>query len=409
MDVDRGKTTLGATVPVEGKESRNESVLILEDLSTELEVAKLRSRWELASVLNFLIVFEPVIGSDLKLTAEEIELGLIKPNASIAALHIRLLQGAPPLSKLLNDPDGWMTALCKKVTIWWRWFAEGEIPLNARNGDVISKYKELDPTSRLLLLKALCEIRADVVYHPFEFLVVFVELVIVSLSVIMFIHELFGMQSDALSYINEAMKSNKEISCFRKEKIGANGNVSYWYDGNTVLGYRLYREVKGIEPQSKAKGKACLTLETVCSHWETLAVDFKEFREVVDTLLASKTAAEVAIGKIINDDVIPVVGKFQKRKERTLNQKKREEMLLSGLRSSSSTGITHTCRNRRPVNYTFDEYDRAIDEAIEVTKRRKTNEEQSQGQKLPSQTLASNGGSVPKDTVQMGKQTPIWF
>lgn len=43
----------------------------------------------------------------------------------------------------------------------------------------ISKYKELDPTSRLLLLKALCEIRADVIYHPFEFCAVLIELVIV--------------------------------------------------------------------------------------------------------------------------------------------------------------------------------------------------------------------------------------
>ncbi|GMI81442.1 DDT-RELATED PROTEIN5 [Hibiscus trionum] len=361
MVVDRGKPALGATVPVEGKESRNDSVLILDDLSTESEVAKLRGRWELASIVNFLIVFEPVIGSDLKLTAEEIELGLIKPNASIAALHIRLLKGIPPLSKLLKVSDGWMAALCKKVTMWWPWVAEGEIPLTARNGEEISKYKELDPTSRLLLLKALCEIRAD--------------------------------QSDAVSYINDAVKSNKEISCIRKEKIGANGNVSYWYDGNTVFGYRLYKDVKRIEPQSKAKGKACLNLATVCSHWETLAVDFKEFREVVDTLLASKTAAEVAIGKTINDDVIPVVEKFQKKKERTLNRKKKQEMILSSLRSSSGTGITRTCRNRRPVSYTFDEYDRAIDEAIEVTKRRKTIEEQSQGQKLPRHTLASNGGS----------------
>lgn len=33
-----------------------------------------------------------MIGNDLKLTAEEIELGLVKPNASIAALHIKLLK-----------------------------------------------------------------------------------------------------------------------------------------------------------------------------------------------------------------------------------------------------------------------------------------------------------------------------
>ncbi|XP_039059990.1 DDT domain-containing protein DDR4-like isoform X1 [Hibiscus syriacus] len=262
--------------------------------------------------------------------------------------------------------DGWMTALCKKLTMWWPWVAEGEIPFTARNGEEISKYKELDPTRRLLLLKALCEIRAD--------------------------------QNDAVSYINDAMKSNKETSCFRKEKIGANGNVSYWYDGSTIFGYRLYREVKKTEPQSKAKGKARLTLPAVCSHWETLALDFKEFRGVVGTLLASKIAAEVAIGKTINNDVIPVVEKFEKKKERALNRKKRQEMLLSSFRSSCA-GMTRTCRSRRPVSYTFDEYDRAIDEAIEITKRRKTIEEQSQGQKLPRQTFGSNGGSDVEGSV----------
>ena len=101
----------------------------------------------------------------------------------------------------------------------------------------------------MLLLKALCEIRAN--------------------------------QVDIVSYINDALKSNKEISCFRREKIGRNRNVSYWYDGNTVFGYRLYREINRTKPQTKAKEKACLTLQTVCSHWETLAVDFKEFRGVV--------------------------------------------------------------------------------------------------------------------------------
>ncbi|XP_039004870.1 DDT domain-containing protein DDR4-like [Hibiscus syriacus] len=109
-------------------------------------------------------------------------------------------------------------------------------------------------------------------------------------------------------------------------------------------------------------------------------------------------AAEVAIGKTINDDVIPVVEKFQKKKERTLNRKKRQEMLLSSFRSSCA-GMTRTCRNHRPISYTFDEYDRAIDEAIEITKRRKTIEEQSQGQKLPRQTFGSNGGSYVEGTV----------
>lgn len=37
-------------------------------------------------------VFSPLLGKDLKLSAEEIEIGLIKPNASLAQLHIKLLK-----------------------------------------------------------------------------------------------------------------------------------------------------------------------------------------------------------------------------------------------------------------------------------------------------------------------------
>ena len=89
----------------------------MDDSSSDSEVAKVRGRLELASILNFLNVFEPMIGNDLKLTTEEIELGLVKPNA----LHIKLLKGIPPVSKLLNGSDAWVTALCKKLAMWWPW------------------------------------------------------------------------------------------------------------------------------------------------------------------------------------------------------------------------------------------------------------------------------------------------
>ena len=75
-------------------------------------------------------------------------------------------------------------------------------------------------------------------------------------------------------------------------------------------------------------------------------MDFKEFRGVVDKLLASKTAAEVAIGKTFDADVIPVVEKFWKKKEKALKQKKMQKMLLNGLRSSCDAGITRSCRNQ---------------------------------------------------------------
>ncbi|XP_031261111.1 DDT domain-containing protein DDR4 [Pistacia vera] len=319
-------------------EVKEDAVIVLDESSSESEVKKLRERWELACVLNFLNVFEPVIGSGLKLTAEEIEMGLIEPNSSNAQLHIVLLKGIPPVSKLLNGSDAWVSVLRKKLAMWWPWVAEGEIPLTAVKGEEISRYKELEPTCRLLILKVLCEIRAD--------------------------------QDDAVSYINDALKQGNQISSFRKDKIGKDANgTSYWYDGNTTIGYRLYKEVNKTGLKTKCKGKACLNLPANCTQWETLATNFEEFCEVVDELSCSKVVAEVAVGKTIANDAIPVVEKLHKKKERSLKRKQTQEMLLlNDFRNSCAVGITRSCRSRRPISYTFDDYDRAIDEAIALTK-----------------------------------------
>lgn len=42
--------------------------------------------------MTCLQVFEPVIGSNSKISAEEIEMGLIKPDSPVAQLHIDLLK-----------------------------------------------------------------------------------------------------------------------------------------------------------------------------------------------------------------------------------------------------------------------------------------------------------------------------
>lgn len=124
------------------RREEEEAPSILDETGGEIgpEVLReLREQWELASVLNFLSVrpcrasiarwflwflvnarrlfgsgtrkrnalkravdfddrlqrlqvFEPVIGKDLKLSPEEIEGGLVRPNSSIARLHIKLLK-----------------------------------------------------------------------------------------------------------------------------------------------------------------------------------------------------------------------------------------------------------------------------------------------------------------------------
>ncbi|XP_020411009.1 DDT domain-containing protein DDR4 isoform X1 [Prunus persica] len=342
-----------------------------EEDSLKAQVAKLRQRWELASVLDFLIVFEPVVGKASKISAEEIEMGLINPGGALAQLHIALLKGIPPASKALDGSDAWVTVLCKKLATWWPWVAEGEIPLVAAKGEEISRYKELDPTKRLLLLKALCELRAD--------------------------------QDDALAYINDALKQGTEVSFFRKNKIGGDGNgTSYWYEGTTITGHRLYKEVTALESKAKSRGKGCLNLANISLQWETLATNLEEFRKVVDELSSSKVVADVSVAKIIETNAIPVLEKLQKKKERALKQKERQERHLNTLRNSCGAGTTRSCRNRRPVSYTFeefqDEYDRAIHEAIKVTNGKRTADEKRQEGKRRRRNGTDTNGAPQRDT-----------
>ncbi|XP_031093531.1 DDT domain-containing protein DDR4 [Ipomoea triloba] len=336
--VDRGRRPTVASG--NGNEDRPE--VISESPATDSELARLqlRQRWELASILNFLNVFEPVLGVDFKISAEEIETALIEPNSSLAQLHVALLKGIPPMSKLLKHSDGWVTVLCKKLTVWWPWVAEGDFPLSPAKGEEICTYKAVNPIIRLLLLKALCEIRAD--------------------------------QGDISSYINDSIKNGTALSTFRKDKLGGDGiGISYWYDGNETIGHRLYKEILKIESKPKVRGVE--NGLAISSRWETLATNLEEFRTFVDNVSNSEVKWENAVGKAVQADVIPVLEKIQKKKDRALKRKRSQDMILDSFRQSA---VTRSCRNRGHINYTFDDYDRAISEAIKVTNNRRTTKEQ---------------------------------
>ncbi|KAH9613990.1 hypothetical protein KSS87_013487 [Heliosperma pusillum] len=379
---------------------------------------KLRCHWELASVLNFFRVFEPVIGKEVKMSAEDIETALILSNHSLAKLHITLLKdrkgrvlilesmpkgcalslermpkglalslermldgrvlrlkkmprrlsvqigkdpkgrvlrlerilkaGIPPVNKNLSNPDAWVTVLCKKLAEWWPWVAEGKVPLTAEKGEEISKYKELEPTIRLSMLKALCELRIE--------------------------------QVDLMSYVNDELKKGKDISHFRVDKISENRKgISYWYDGNSVMGYRLYKEVNKPHTKSKYKGKGCINLPPTISEWETLATNLDEFRKFSEELSSSSDAVEGSVYQAIETEVIPALEKLKKKQEMVLKRKEREEARLNNY---CPYVAVRTCRTRKPVKYTFDDYDQAIEEAIKVTREGKDRKVERTGKKL---------------------------
>ncbi|CAA2963944.1 Hypothetical predicted protein [Olea europaea subsp. europaea] len=326
-----------------GGNVQSDDVIVISESSptaVEVELArqKLRQRGELASVLNFLNVFEPVIQSNIKVSAEEIEHALIEQNKLLGQLHKALLKGIHPVSKTLDSSDAWVIVLSKKLMMWWPWVAEGDFPLNGVKGEEISIYKELDPTVRLLILKALCEVRAD--------------------------------QDDIVSYINHAIKSGTEVSTFRKDKLaGDEHGTAFWYDGNATIGYRLYKEVLTFESKPRVNVKD--TVPAINSQWETLATNLEEFYKIVDELSSSEVKWEAVVSRTVETNAIPILEKLQKKKQRALQRQKREQILLNGIRTA---GITRSCRNLRPVNYSFDDYDRTIKEAIIYTNKRKTSE-----------------------------------
>ncbi|CAN7024978.1 hypothetical protein IGI04_024398 [Brassica rapa subsp. trilocularis] len=358
----RQRPTVATTEPEPVSENCVDGLTILsddEDSPSDAAVKHLRGSWELASVLNFINVFRPLISEKLKVTAEEIEMGLIDSDATNAQLHIALLKGIPPVNnKSLEDGgDAWITALCKKLDPWWPSIANGEIPLTANKGEEISGYKGLDPTDRLQFLKALCELRAQ--------------------------------QDDARKYIQENANEGALNPCFGKRKLGGDGKkTSYWFDGNDILGYRLYKEVNEVSKSAKARKNVFSDASCFC--WETEATNLDEFQRVARELSSSKASSLAAVGKTIETDAIPVVEKFHKKKERAIKKKMRQEMLVS-VNISRPIRFTRSCRNRKPVTYTFDEYDKMITDAVEDTDE--TDRDDEEGIEQQNASLAGSNNS----------------
>ncbi|KAK3160538.1 hypothetical protein QOZ80_1BG0060860 [Eleusine coracana subsp. coracana] len=298
---------------------------------SEDPVILLRRRWELASVLHFLRVFEPVIKGDLELSAEDIETALVSNNGNLARLHIALLKGIPPINKNLKVEDGWMIVTAKKLSDWWSWVSDP--------GNEVEMYKKQDPIQRLLILKALCEVRSE--------------------------------QDDAVRYVNDEMKKGTDISNFRKGKLGSGGSGTiYWYDGDSTIGHRLYTEDVTVGFKKNWKGKdGRLTKPVINIHWETVATNLNEFLEISEKL-CKKGRAESATAEYLRTEIIPDVEKLQKKKERALKRQQKKDEILAFANSFQPRSL----RERRRVSYTYSDYDRSIKEAIRIASKAKEHE-----------------------------------
>nr|KYP51723.1 hypothetical protein KK1_026383 [Cajanus cajan] len=306
----------------------------------------LRAMWEFASVLNFLHLFRPLLNISLEFSAEEFETALLTPNDTLFHIHMPLLKAIPPITRMALTRDTWITVLCRKLRDWWHWVAEGDLPIVASHGAEIEVYKSLDPGVRVVILKALCDIRVE--------------------------------QEDIRSYIDDSIKHGVQLSTFCKERIGGDSRgISYWYEGDPIIGHRLYREIRKTEVIQMKKGKArgSQVLSSTSYQWEAVATNLDEFQDVSEKLFSSKNRTEVSVGKRLKIDMLPEIEKVHKKKERLLKKQQREALLLDNYLVVDGLGPGRSLRDRKPVTYTFDDFDRSINEAIKVTKQKQPSPE----------------------------------
>ncbi|KAL0813752.1 hypothetical protein Bca101_070195 [Brassica carinata] len=303
----------------------------------------LRSMWELASVLNFLHVFRPLLKINAEFSAEEFETALLNPNDTLSDIHIPLLKGIPPVTRMALTRDTWVTVLCRKIRDCWHWVAEGDLPIVASQGREIEAYKSIDPAIRVVILKALCDIRVE--------------------------------QEDIRSYIDNSVKTGVHLSTFRKDRVGGDSHgVNFWYEDDPLVGHRLYREIRKAEVV-KVKTKGSKILPNVTYQWETVATNFDEFQDVSEKLNTSSSRTEVSLGKKLTRDMLPEIEKEHKRKEKLLKKQHRQALLLDNYLVADGVGGGRFLRDRKPVRYTFDDYDRSINEAIKITTNKHPSQE----------------------------------
>ncbi|KAJ4916151.1 DDT domain superfamily [Raphanus sativus] len=303
----------------------------------------LRSMWELASVLNFLHVFRPLLKINAEFSAEEFETALLNPNDTLSDIHIPLLKAIPPVTRMALTRDTWVTVLCRKIRDCWHWVAEGDLPIVASQGRETEVYKSLDPAIRVVILKALCDIRVE--------------------------------QDDIRSYIDNSVKTGVHLSTFRKGRVGGDSHgVNFWYEDDSSIGHRLYREIRKAEVV-KVKTKGSKIPPNVTYQWETVATNFDEFQDVSEKLNSSSSRAEISLGKKLTRDMLPEIEKEHKRKEKLLKKQHRQALLLDNHLVVDGVGGGRSRRDRKPVRYTFDDYDRSINEAINISTKKHPSEE----------------------------------
>ncbi|GAQ85252.1 hypothetical protein KFL_002260080 [Klebsormidium nitens] len=306
-----------------------------EDLSAGLdpEIYELRCMWELASILNFLNVYKDILNIPIAFDATELESALLEPLAPslLKDLHIALLKGVPPVPKNL-DRSTWAYDLFRKLKDKWWQFAGGGSPITPAipKGEEDAAYDQLSPRDRVRILKALCEMRND--------------------------------QDDCRDAMEQSIKIGVMPESVQLQATGWDSkNRTYWYEDNYYAGTRLYRETR--TRGGPKRGIGIHALEPEPGKWETVCAQVDDFKRVAERFASSGNRKEQRLGKFIRDELLAELEEKERQREKRLRRQQRQAENLQILLSGPGLAFGRSKRERKQVDYSYDDYDQVIRDA----------------------------------------------
>lgn len=323
--------------------------------------------WEMASLMAFLGAFAEEVELPSAWTVDGLEAALTEPGENrteVMDLHIALLRGMNP--KAAVSKTNWMTMVAKKIKaqsdakeeVFHKWVV-------CKNHQEWELHAQCTPIEKLKVILIMCEMR-------------------------MFCNDIRTRVERAATAPKTKVGEDDlhTLNALRPSPLGVDAEgAKYWFmdagKKNICRGFRLYKEVprnSGTKVKAtpvkwwetkKASQKVNLggskTSIPTMEEWKLLAQDEASMEKVGEYLITGSAKADRRLGAIILDTVVPGLKERKRREEKRQVAAQRLHVALgNGLHAKNLEVSGRGRRVRRAVNYTFENYDKEIEESIKT-------------------------------------------
>lgn len=323
--------------------------------------------WEMASLMAFLGAFADDVELPSAWTVDGLETALLEPDekgTEVMDLHVALLRGMNP--KIAVNESNWRTMVGKKIKaqsdakeeVFDKWVA-------CKNHQDLELHAQCTPIEKLKVILIMCELRMSC--------------------------------DDIRSRVERAATAPKKkvgeddihiLNAIRPSPLGVDAEgAKYWFmdvgSKNICRGFRLYKEVsrnsgtkvkatpvKWWETKKASRkvnqGGSKTSIPTM-EEWQLIAQDEASMEKVGEYLISGSAKADRRLGAVILDSIVPGLKERKRREEKRQMAAQRLHVALGyGLNAKNLEVSGRGRRVRRAVNYTFENYDKEIEESIKA-------------------------------------------